>query len=241
MPPQWLIVQYDQIDYVEALNLQRALVDAVNSGGAADGVVLFLEHPRVFTLGRRGGMDHLGVSRSFLKKEAIPIIHVERGGDITYHGPGQLVGYPVVRLRSTGLSVVSYVMGLESLMIRTAADFGVHAQRDDRNRGIWVGNNKLGSIGIHVRHGVSFHGFALNVSVDLTPFSWIDPCGLCDVGVTSLEAESGDKDPISMDAVRRAAVGHLAEIFGVTLVDTTPAELSLLLKAYDEDYENVSA
>lgn len=235
MPTKWLFVQLDRIDYPEALTLQRTLVQMVQAGAVADGVVLFLEHPRVFTLGRRGGTDNLGVSQAFLDHEGVSVIHVERGGDITYHGPGQLVGYPVVRLPSAGLSVVGYVTGLETLMIRTAADFGVQAGRDDRNRGIWVGDSKLGSIGIHIRRGVSFHGFALNVNVNLTPFSWINPCGLCGVGVTSLQVLSGRPDPIPMEAVRRRAADHLAEIFNVTLVETTPEELQRMVNAYGND------
>ena len=140
-----------------------------------------------------------------------------------------------MRLPSAGLSVVGYVTGLETLMIRTAADFGVQAGRDDRNRGIWVGDSKLGSIGIHIRRGVSFHGFALNVNVNLTPFSWINPCGLCGVGVTSLQVLSGRPDPIPMEAVRRRAADHLAEIFNVTLVETTPEELQRMVTAYGND------
>lgn len=230
MPARWLFVQYGMLDYLHALGLQRRLVQLVKAGAAADGVVLFLEHPRVFTLGRRGGRDNLGVSQAFLDREGVSVIHVERGGDITYHGPGQLVGYPVVRLPAAGLSVVGYVSGLETLMIRTAADFGVKAGRDDRNRGIWVGDSKLGSIGIHIRRGVSFHGFALNVNVDLTPFSWINPCGLCGVGVTSIQRESGKTDPVSMERVRRRAAEHMAEIFNVTLVETQPQKLEEMVR-----------
>lgn len=188
----------------------------------------------MFTLGRRGGKENLVVTETFLARHHIPIVHVERGGNITYHGPGQLVGYLVVQLRKSKLSVVDFVSGLETLMMRTAADFGVQAQRDDRNRGIWVGNNKLGSIGIHVRRGVSFHGFALNVNLDLTPFSWINPCGLSAVGVTSICQEQTDAEQtISVEVVQKQAVNHLSTVFGATLTSIDLIQLQEMSNEYD--------
>jgi lipoate-protein ligase B len=143
------------------------------------------------------------------------VVEIERGGDMTYHGPGQLVGYPIVSLKEAGWKVVDFVGALEEVMLRTAADFGVAANRDERNRGVWVGDNKIGSVGIAIRGGVSYHGFALNVSLALEPFGWIHPCGLVGVGVTTLECESGKK--ISIPEAMLAARRHISEVLGVKL------------------------
>jgi lipoyl(octanoyl) transferase len=170
-------VDLPQIDYRDAWGLQSGLVAARREGRLARDLFIFLEHPPVFTLGRRGGRENLVVPESLLEKSGISVVQVERGGNITYHGPGQLVVYPIIDLQAAGLGVTEYVSALETVMIRLAADFGVNAQRDARNRGVWVGNNKLGSIGIAVRRGVSFHGLAFNANLALAPFGWINPCG----------------------------------------------------------------
>lgn len=199
--------------YEEVWEIQKKLVAARIDRLVDRDVLLGLEHPSVFTLGRRGGMGNLGVSRDFLEKAGVPVVQVERGGDITYHGPGQLVGYPIFDLREAGIRVVDFVAGLEEVMIWTAADWGVKAERNEVNRGVWVGPRKLGSVGVAVRHGVSFHGLALNVNTDLTYFSWINPCGLQGVGMTSMQREVGLEVPI--EKVREAAVNHMQEIFGI--------------------------
>lgn len=212
-----------QTAYRQAWELQLALVAARSDGRLDSDVLLLLEHQPVFTLGRRGGLDNVCVARGFLEKKAIAIVPIERGGDITYHGPGQLVGYPIVDLRSSRLSVVEYVGKLEEIMIRTAADFGVAARRDDRNRGVWIGDSKLGSIGIAVRRGISFHGFALNVNTDLEPFGWVNPCGLQGVSVTSLAEENGQALP--MHQVRKAASRHFEAVLNFRLEAVAMAEL----------------
>ena len=198
-------------DYQTVRDLQLQLV-ALRVAGEQDDTILVTEHPPVFTLGRRGSRDHLSVSESFLAGRGIEVVHVERGGDITYHGPGQLVVYPVIHLRFNQLSVTDYVSRLEELMLRLAADCGVIANRDSRGRGIWCSGDKLGSVGIAVRHGVTFHGLALNVHTSLLPFSWINPCGLCGVRMTSLVKEAGRDVPIS-EAVRLLPY-HLQDLFG---------------------------
>jgi len=170
----------------------------------------------VFTLGRRGGLENLTVSEKFLEISNIPVVQVERGGNITYHGPGQLVGYPIIDLRDAGLRVVDYVTGLEDVMMRIAADWGISAERRDLNRGVWVGDEKLGSIGITVRRGVCFHGFALNVDVSLEPFGWINPCGLKGIGVASMAGLLAG--PVPLGDVRRAARRHIAAVFQIELV-----------------------
>ena len=221
---KWLCVDLPVTEYREAWDLQHKLVSARNSQILHNNIVLFLEHVPVFTLGRRGGLDNLTVSEDFLEKTGISVIHVERGGDITYHGPGQLVTYPIIDLRESGLGVLDFVTALEEIMIRTAKDWGVAAERNPMNRGVWIENKKLGSIGITVRRGVSFHGIAFNVNVALEPFDWINPCGLKGIRMTSMERELSH--PLSMHDIRDAVKRHMETVFGMKLEMITLAELA---------------
>jgi lipoate-protein ligase B len=215
---QWLCVDIPLMDYKEALDLQRSLVDAKTSEIMGQDLILFLEHPPVFTLGRRGGRDHLLVDDATLGMRGIEVLHAERGGDITYHGPGQLVVYPVVDLKRRQLKVLEFVGALEEVMIRVAADWGIKAGRNPKNRGIWIDNKKMGSIGIAIRRGVSFHGIALNVNTSMDPFSWINPCGLTGVEMASMRQALGRE--IEMEEVKTATKLHIREIFGVELEQT---------------------
>ena len=230
----WYGANLGTVPYPDALNLQRKLVETVSRGGCS-GVVLMLEHPPVFTLGQRGGKESLRVSPAILERSGISVIQVERGGSITYHGPGQLVVYPVIDLKPIGISVVGYVEALEEVMIRTAADWNISAGRNPAGRGVWAGNAKLGSIGIRVRRTVAFHGLALNVSVSMTPFEWINPCGLEGVRMTSMVQEAAMA--ISMADVRRAVVGHMEAVFGVTMTMTDEAALKALMNRSDPQQE----
>lgn len=214
-------------EYRAALDLQRHLVLARHTGVIENNVVLILEHPPVFTLGRRAGIENLKASTAFLERKKIPVIPVERGGDITFHGPGQLVVYPIIDLTKAGLTVMNYVAGLEEIMLLTASDWGIPAQRNPVNRGIWIAKKKLGSIGISVQRGVTFHGFALNVNLSLKPFKWIHPCGLTDVGVTSMAQELSQK--ISMNPVREAVMHHFETVFGFDLVSIDVNDMNHLL------------
>ena len=213
--------------YARVHALQLRLASARHRETIHNDRFLCVEHPPVFTLGRHASRAHLGVSESSLAERGIDLVAIERGGEITYHGPGQLVLYPIISLRQNRLRVGDYVCRLEELMLRLAADFGVRANRDPRNHGIWVGSDKLGSIGIAIRHGVAFHGLALNVSLDLTPFSWINPCGLSGVGMSSL-VRQGATD-CSMDRVKQQLRHHLEALFAVELhtMDAAPLFLSL--------------
>ena len=204
------LVDLGYTDYVAAYGLQLGLVEKRRQGTACD-TYLVTEHPATFTLGRRGGRENLMVTEEFLREKGIPLVHIERGGDITFHGPGQLVVYPILQLREAGLSVTDYVFRLEELMIRLAAAQGVTAVRDPRNHGVWVGGKKLGSVGIAIRHGISFHGLALNVCLDLTPFSWVNPCGLTGVKMTTVSRECGRE--VSVAEIKQNLARHLAEIF----------------------------
>lgn len=221
------------MEYRTALDLQRSLVGARQNNVLENNLVLLLEHPSVFTLGQRGGIKNLKVSKTFLERLNIPIFQVERGGDITFHGPGQLVIYPIIDLTKARLKVLDYVAGLEEIMLRTASDWEIPAERNSTNRGIWVAGKKLGSIGISVKRGVSFHGFALNVNLSLKPFKWINPCGLTDVGVTSMEKELSQK--ISMSQVREVVTHHFESVFGFDLVRIDDNKLNHLVNCCDAE------
>jgi len=219
------------MEYQVAYDLQTRLVDQRRHLGPGRDTFLVVEHPSVYTLGRRGGREFLMVSEEFLAEKQIAVVPIERGGVITYHGPGQLVLYPILHLKQAGLSVADYVSILEELMIRLAADVGVVATRDERNHGVWVGNNKLGSIGIAIRHGVSFHGLALNVNLALEPFGWINPCGLTGVRMTSLTAETGTD--ISMSRITDGLQDHLEKLFPFSFHALSPEMLEPANEVHD--------
>jgi lipoate-protein ligase B len=211
------------VPYSEAWDLQARLVKARVSGSLPNDVVLVLEHPAVFTLGKRGGRENLLVPEETLARQGIPIVQVERGGNITYHAPGQLVLYPIIHLERAGIKVVDMVDHLEEVMIRTCAEWGIQAERNPLNRGVWVGLKKIGAIGIAVSRGVSFHGMALNVNIDLTPFGWIQPCGLKGVEVTSIAQAAGR--PVRVEEAVGVAVRHIEAVFGIRLESQTAEEL----------------
>ena len=216
------------MEYRKAWDLQHRLVDARKDRVIDSDLVLFLEHFPVFTTGRRGDLSNLTVTEAFLKQAEIPVIQVERGGDITYHGPGQLVVYPIIHLGNAGLGVSEYVTKLEETMIRATAHWGIKADRNSLNRGVWVGKKKLGSVGITIRKGVSFHGIAFNVNVDLTPFEWIHPCGLKDIRVTSIKQVLSREIP--MHAVREVMKTHMEAIFQIQFEAADLPELNAALE-----------
>ena len=222
---KWLCIELPVTEYREAWQLQSNLVAARKDKIVNDNIVLLLEHPPVFTIGRRGGLNNLSVSADFLEKAGIPVVQVERGGNITFHGPGQLVVYPIIDLQVAKLGVVDYVEKLEEVMIRAAADWGIKADRNPINRGVWVGNNKLGSIGIAIRRGICFHGMAFNVNISLKPFGWINPCGLDNMGITSMEREISRK--VSVNQVRENIKLHLKSVFGIGLVMTSLQKMKI--------------
>lgn len=210
-------LEFALLAYPEAWSLQLQLVEARKSREIDTDVFLILEHPPVYTLGRRGGIENLTVPKKFIEDSGIDVVHVERGGNITFHGPGQLVIYPIVDLKSARIRVVDFVHHLEEIMIRTAAEWDIAAERNPLNRGVWVGRSKMGSIGIAVRRGISFHGLALNVDVSLEPFAWINPCGLQGVGVTTMVKASART--VRMDQVREAVKKQIEAVFGIKLLE----------------------
>jgi lipoyl(octanoyl) transferase len=200
------------VPYPEALALQRSLVDDRRAGRIPD-TLLLLEHPHVLTLGVRGdgGRSHILVTADALAARGVSVYETGRGGDITYHGPGQLVGYPIVDLRPDRCDVHRYVRDLEEVLIRTAADFGVEATRVEGLTGVWVGRDKLAAIGVRIARWITSHGFALNVSTNLDYFDLIIPCGIADRGITSLERLLGRT--VELDAVQAAVRSHFGKVF----------------------------
>jgi lipoyl(octanoyl) transferase len=179
------IVRMGTVDYAVALDLQRRAA-AARADGLIPDLLLLLEHPHVYTLGRRSRPEHLLATRAELSAVGATLHTIERGGDITYHGPGQLVGYPILDLRGHGTDLHRYLRMLEQVLIDTLAGFGLVAGRIPGLTGVWLGDEKVAAIGVGVRRWVTLHGFALNVHVDLSYFDLIVPCGIRDLGVTSL-------------------------------------------------------
>ena len=175
------------VPYADALALQRSLVEDRRAGRIGD-TLLLLEHPPVLTLGARGdgGRSHILASAESLATRSIEVHEAGRGGDVTYHGPGQIVGYPIIDLNPHRRDVHRYVRDLETVLIRTAGDYGISAHRVDGLTGVWVGDEKLAAIGVRIARWVTSHGFALNVNTYLDHFDLIVPCGIADRGVTSM-------------------------------------------------------
>ena len=214
------------VPYREALALQESLVAAARRGEATDQLLL-LEHPEVITLGRSADPANVLISAEERVRRGIEIHESGRGGDVTYHGPGQLVGYPIVALREEWRDARRYLRELEEALILAVADFGILAVRAPGLTGIWVGERKLAAIGVRISTGwITSHGFALNVSTDLSGFRWIVPCGIRDRGVTSMEQILGREVAI-LDAAARVAT-RLAERLSLRAVPSPAAERWLL-------------
>jgi lipoyl(octanoyl) transferase len=201
------------VPYAEALTLQRALVEDRRQGRIED-VLLLVEHPHVLTLGVRGdgGRSHILVRPEALTSRGVEVHETGRGGDITYHGPGQIVGYPIIDLKPDRRDVHRYVRDLEDVLIRTARDYGVDATRVEGLTGVWVGRDKLAAIGVRIARWITSHGFALNVTTDLDYFDLIVPCGIADRGVTSLARLLGR--PVDRREVEDRVAAHFRDVFG---------------------------
>lgn len=210
-----------RVDYKAAWAWQRELFLARLDEERPDTLML-LEHPHTYTLGRRALADDIVYSEPERQARGISLYEVDRGGRATYHGPGQLVGYPIMELGER-YDVVSYLRKLENVLVATARELGVDAERDPEHTGVWVGRNKIGAIGVKITRGITMHGFAFNVSTDLDMFSGIVPCGIQDRWVTSVEAEAGIRP--SVKEVGAIAAKHLAEAFGRSLVWAHPTAL----------------
>jgi len=212
--------------YADAWALQKRLV-AARKANAIEDVLLLCEHPHVITLGRNGKREHLLASEHVLKQKGVELHPTDRGGDITYHGPGQIVGYPILNLGAIRRDVVWYVRMLEEAMIRATAEFGVSAGRLEGKTGIWVRTatteEKLAAIGVHISRWVTSHGFAYNVSTDLRLFELIVPCGIADRKATSLEKILGRS--IERKEVAPQLVKHFGDVFGLEMKQASRQDL----------------
>lgn len=197
------------VPYPKAWELQNQLAGRRRAGTIPDTLVL-LQHPHTYTIGRRGTRDHVYLTEDELSTRGITCLEVDRGGDVTYHGPGQLVGYPILDLGSSP-DVGAYLRGLEQCLIDVLRDFGITAGRMESYTGVWIGDEKIAAIGVKLAGGITTHGFALNVTTDLELFSHILPCGIPDKGVTSMERQL-HREP-SMSAVEDAVVTRLTAQF----------------------------
>jgi lipoate-protein ligase B len=209
-----LYADLGRVRYGPALDLQRRLHSLRREGKIPD-VVLSLEHEPVITIGRGGDDGHVLASRDELLRFGVEVVAIERGGDVTYHGPGQLVLYPILDLRERGKDLHRYVGELEEVMLRTARELGVEASRRAGRPGVWHGQGKLGSVGIHVRDWVTLHGLALNVDLRPNGFRWIVPCGIA--GATDVSISDLVGRPVSIEAARDTARAAFADVFGVDL------------------------
>ena len=200
------------VPYADALALQKQLVEERRHGRIGD-VLLLVEHPHVLTLGVRGdgGRSHILAAPEILRSRGVEVHETGRGGDITYHGPGQLVGYPIIDLKPDRCDVHRYVRDIEDVLIRVAADYGVIAERVAGLTGVWVGGEKVAAIGVRIARWITSHGFALNVTTDLDYFNLIVPCGIADRGVTSLSKLVGR--PIDRREVEDRVVQRFTEVF----------------------------
>jgi lipoyl(octanoyl) transferase len=213
-----VVRQLGHVGYAEALQMQRELVEARKQGAAPDHLLL-LEHPHVITLGRNGHMENLLASAEALDRAGIAFHPIDRGGDVTYHGPGQLVGYPILDLREWKRDVGAYVRAIEQTLIDTLADYGIEAGRIPKLTGVWVEGRKIAAIGVHISRWVTSHGFALNVNTDLSYFQYIVPCGLTKP-VTSM-AQLGVR--AGVEEVAAKAAEHFARVFDCEIVREAPA------------------
>lgn len=222
------------VTFENALRLQQKLTEMRQNDQIPDQLLL-LEHPPVITLGRGGDVRNLLASEDALRREGVRFYETTRGGDITYHGPGQIVGYPIIHLGEGSRDIRKYVTRLEEVLIRTVAEYGITATREEGKRGIWVGNEKIAAIGVRVSRWVTSHGFALNVNTNLQHFRLITPCGLEGTGVTSIARQIGREVPLG--DVRKILAAKFGEVFDRDLVNRE--ETIHLVKVMVHDDERV--
>jgi len=218
MRPTCILHDLPVTPYAEAWRLQKNLLAAMKDDPAEPEHLVLVEHPRVITVGRRGKADELKRPEEELGRAGFEVFHINRGGKTTYHGPGQLVGYPLVRLNARKPDVHRYLRMLEELLIRVAGRFGVESGRREGLTGTWIGERKLASIGVGISRWITYHGFALNVATNLDDFRVIDPCGLGGVEMTSLVREAARAVP--MNDVRKVTIDVFTELFEVEMIQT---------------------
>ena len=232
-----IVADLGTLPYAAALELQRDVARRRISGEIDEDVLLLVEHPPVVTLGRTAKAANLIASSELLAKQGVELFEVERGGDVTFHGPGQLVGYPIIDLKRHRKDLHWYLRQVEQALIDAIAEFGLVGGRVEKYTGVWVGeigngapgtgNRKLASIGVHARDWVTWHGFALNVNTDLRFFDLIVPCGISDVTMTSVAQEIA-AESVDMHAVARAVTNAMGTVFGLRPVTIAAAELTVI-------------
>lgn len=226
------IVSLGRTPYEEALDLQRALARERISGGIPEDVLLLVEHPPVVTLGRSAKSRNLVCSAEFLASKGVELFEVERGGDVTFHGLGQLVGYPIIDLKRHKLDLHWFLRQVEEALIRTLAAYSIPGERNTGYTGVWTKGRKIASIGVHAREWVTWHGFALNVTTDLSYFDLIIPCGIDGVTMTSIEREIAElhaRPPLTVDAAGEIAAQSFGDLFDLKPVAVDAASLSATL------------
>lgn len=199
------------IDYKTAWDLQKELFD-LRVQNKTDDLFLLCEHPHTYTLGKTAHKENLVGSEEYLQENKISVFNIDRGGDITYHGPGQIVGYPIIDLNNWQKDTHKYLRALEEVIIKTCSDFGLDAERINGLTGVWIKNRKIAAIGIKVSRWITMHGFAFNINTDLSLFDGIIPCGITDKSVTSLKVESGKE--IEILEVKKILLDNFKEVFG---------------------------
>ncbi len=204
------VLRFGIVDYRNAYELQKKLLQEKIEGSNSDYLIL-LQHNPVITIGRSGNNKNILVPESLLKSRGIELFEIERGGDVTYHGPGQITGYPILDLRNYKKDVHWYIRNLEEVIIRVLGEYGIKGKRVDKYTGVWVGNEKIAAIGVAIKRWITFHGFAFNVCPDLSHFSLINPCGITDKGVTSLEKILGYK--VSVEEVEQLIISNFLYLF----------------------------
>ena len=207
------IYELGTVPYEKALEYQENLL-ARRIGEEIQDSLILLEHPPTITTGRKGNTENLLVREEYLKKHGISFVHASRGGDITFHGPGQIVGYPILNLKDHGMDIRKHLRMIEEMIIRTLRDFDIEGRRIDGVTGVWVKRSKIASIGIAIRKWVTYHGFALNVSTNLDYFELILSCGITDVRITSIGNWLGNEEEVKMDDVTRSVIKNFMSVFG---------------------------
>ncbi len=211
------------MDYKACWDLQETLFDSTlkqETDAPLAGHLLFVEHPHVFTLGKSGDASNLLANETLLKQKGAQFYRINRGGDITYHGPGQLVGYPILRLDKLGIGIRAYIHQLEEVVIHCLQKYGIEASRLDGAAGAWIDVGKptvrkICAIGVRASRMVTMHGFAFNINTDLSYYNLINPCGFTDKGVTSLQKETGK--PVDMEQLKKQMIQSFSEVFGIDL------------------------
>jgi lipoyl(octanoyl) transferase len=223
-----LVCELGTLPYGDALALQRAAARARISGALNEDLLLLVEHPPVVTLGRSSKAQHLLASPALLAARGVELHEVERGGDVTFHGPGQLVGYPIIDLKRHKQDLHWYLRQVEAALIVALATFGIAGERSKGYTGVWTGGRKVASIGVHARDWVTWHGFALNVCTDLSYFDLMVPCGISAIEMTSVARElehRGDADGMIAQRMRARVAEAFGEIFGLELAELDLREL----------------